>query len=75
MSINGKYESYEAETFIIQLSMKDLVDLNILFRNQQIADNALIEPRDEAKKFIEMIHQATATNAIEFGFDYFHIDK
>ena len=72
MSINGKYESFEAETFIIQLSMKDLVDLNILFRNHQITDNTLIEPREQAKKFIEMIHQAT--NSTEFGFECFHID-
>lgn len=73
MSINGKYESYESETFTIQLSMKDLTDLDILFQNQCRIEGFVIEPREQAKKFIEMIHQAG--NGTEFGFDYFHIDK
>lgn len=73
MSINGKYECFESETFMIQLSMKDLVDLDIFFRNQLTVEDLEIIPRKQAKKFIEMIHQAT--NSTEFGFDNFHIDK
>ena len=73
MSINGKYESYESETFTIQLSMNDLVELNIFFRNQLKFEDLEIMPRTQAKKFIEMIHQAT--NVEKFGFDFFHIDK
>lgn len=72
MSINGKYECYDSETFTIQLSMNDLVDLNIFFRNQLLVDVQGIEPRGQAKKFIEMIHQATKGE--EFGFECFHID-
>lgn len=73
MSINGKYETYESETFTIQLSMNDLTDLDIFFRHQ--VDSKVLErmSRVPTKKFIEMIHQAA--NGTEFGFDYFHIDK
>lgn len=73
MSINGKYEAYESETFTIQLSMDDLTDLDILFTGQLNLEGLGIEPREQAKKFIEMVHQAA--NGTEFGFDYFHIDK
>lgn len=72
MSINGKYETYESETFTIQLSMQDLTSLDIFFRNQLNAEDLGIMPRDETKKFIEMVHQAA--DGTEFGFDYFHID-
>lgn len=73
MSINGKYETYESETFTIQLSMNDLTDLDILFRCQLNHEDMGIKPREQAKKFIEMVHQAAI--GTEFGFDYFHIDK
>lgn len=73
MSINGKYETYESETFTIQLSMNDLTDLDILFQHQISTDRFAIEPRVQAKKFMEMVHEAA--NCTEFGFDYFHIDK
>lgn len=73
MSINGKYETYESETFTIQLSMNVLTSLDIFFRNQLIGNELGIEPSMETKKFIEMVHQAA--NGTEFGFDYFHIDK
>ncbi|MBQ4205190.1 MAG: hypothetical protein II662_00850 [Bacteroidales bacterium] len=73
MSINGKYESYESETFTIQISMNDLVELNIFFRNHLLVDVPGTEPRGQAKKFIEMIHQAT-NDSTEFGFECFHID-
>lgn len=73
MSINGKYETYESETFTIQLSMDDLTDLDILFKCQLNFEDMGIEPRVQAKKFIEMVHQAAI--GTEFGFDYFHIDK
>lgn len=73
MSINGKYETYESETFTIQLSMNDLTDLDIFFQYQMNSEDLGIEPREQAKKFIEMINQAA--NGTEFGFNYFHIDK
>ena len=73
MRISGKYESYESETFTIQLSMRDLVDLDILFSCQLQIEESEIEPRMQAKKFIEMVNQATI--GTEFGFDYFHIEK
>lgn len=73
MSINGKYETYESETFTIQLSMNDLSDLNILFKNQINMKSPVIKPRVQAKKFIEMVHQAVDSS--DFGFNFFHIDK
>lgn len=73
MSINGKYETYESETFTIQLSMRDLIDLDLFFTHQTIAEVLERMARVPAKKFIEMVHQAA--NGTEFGFDYFHIDK
>lgn len=73
MSINGKYETYESETFTIQLSMNDLTDLDILFTCQLNIEDLGIEPREQANKFIEMVHEAA--NGAEFGFNYFHIDK
>lgn len=73
MSINGKYVSYESETFMIQLSMADLTDLDLFFRHQVNAEVVERMARVPSKKFIEMVHQAA--NGTEFGFDYFHIDK
>lgn len=73
MSINGKYETYESETFTIQLSMDDLTDLDIFFLDQITTDGDVMEPRVQAKKFMEMVHQAASDS--EFGFEYFHIDK
>lgn len=73
MSINGKYETFESETFTIQLSMADLIDLDLFFRHQVNAEVLERMSRVSSKKFIEMVHQAA--NGTEFGFDYFHIDK
>lgn len=73
MSINGKYESYESNTFTIQLSMDDLTDLDMLFHYQLNPKNLGFKPREQAQKFMDMIHQAV--KGAEFGFDYYHIDK
>lgn len=73
MTITGKFETYDSNTFTIQLCMNDITDLDIFFRHQLDLDDLIIEPRPAAKKFIDMIHEAAVGTS--FGFDKFFIDK
>lgn len=64
MKIKGNYKNFNAETFTITLSYKDIVDLDLALNCQYLIDE---DPQARGYKFAKLIN--AVVNEREFGFD------